>query len=120
MKHWRVLPLLLTLLATTWAQPKNQNDIVLEKTLLPEISFKEASLSSVLDYLSKRAGDKQPLNFVPLYPAEYGEKLITLQLTNVPLKVVLDYIGAIVGVDFIPDPHAIRVIVTPPKPDTQP
>lgn len=120
MKPWRVLSLLLTLVAAAWAQPKNPNDIVLEQTLLPEISFKEASLSSVLEYLSQKAGDKSPLNFVTLYPAEYGEKLITLQLTHVPLKVVLDYIGAIAGVDFIPDPHAIRVIATPPKPDTQP
>ncbi|HEY5792369.1 MAG TPA: hypothetical protein VIS74_03665, partial [Chthoniobacterales bacterium] len=92
--------------------------IRLEQTIIPEISLKDATLTSVLGYLSKKAGDAQPLNFVPQYPREYGDKTVTLQLSQVPLKVVLDYIGDLAGVRFIPDPYAIRVVAKTPATDS--
>jgi hypothetical protein len=78
-----------------------------ESTNVPKIDFKEASLTSVLDYLPKLAAG-QSLNIVRMFPKEYGdEKKITLQLTNVPMSSVLEYIAQLGGLTLAYDKSAI-------------
>lgn len=85
-----------------------------ENTIVPSVDFKDASLSSVLDYLptiaAENAPDQGPVNIVRLFPSEYGtDTKITLQLANVPLSSVLDYIAQLGGVKLDYQPNAIVV-----------
>jgi hypothetical protein len=68
----------------------------------PKVDFREASLSSVLDYLTKLTSElsngKVSLNLVRMFPADYGQSTkITLQLSNVPMADVLDYVANLGG-----------------------
>lgn len=84
----------------TLAQRKMKSQI--EKVIVPKVDFRDAALTSVLDYLPKFAAthpSQAPLNIVRLFPKEYGDsKLITLQLVNVPLTDLLDYVAQLGGV----------------------
>lgn len=109
MKPWLPLLFLCVTFPLSAAEAVTSREAILEKTIVPEISFKEVPLNAVLDYFAKPGKDRPALNFIRIYPKETGEKIINLQLTEVPLKVALDYIGQIAGVQFIPDRYAIRV-----------
>jgi hypothetical protein len=83
-----------------------------ESIVLPKVDFRDASLSSVLDYLRKDAAEqshgKAAINIVSLFPADYGrDKTITLQLSNVPLASVLDYVAQLGGLKLDYQAHAI-------------
>ena len=70
--------------------------------MVSKVDFKDASLTAVLDYLpklaTKESGGGMALNVVRAFPKEYGdEKHITLQLSNVPMSSVLEYIAQIGG-----------------------
>ncbi|MGH8047487.1 MAG: hypothetical protein ACREKL_09595 [Chthoniobacterales bacterium] len=84
-----------------------------EALTIPKVDFKDASLSAVLDYLPKLAA-KQPggaaINIVQMFPKEYGEeKKITLQLTNVPMSSLLDYVAELGGVKVTYDKAAVVI-----------
>lgn len=80
---------------------------------VPKIDFKEASLTSVLDYLPKLAAQQPgapPLNIVRMFPKEYGDaKTITLQLSNVPMTDVLEYIAQLGGVTVAYEKAAVVI-----------
>jgi hypothetical protein len=89
-----------------------------ETIVLPKIDFRDASLSSVLDYLPKAVAEqtkgKASVNIVRMFPEDYGrDKTITLQLSNVPLASVLDYIAQIGGLAVDYQAHA--VVMSLPK-----
>jgi hypothetical protein len=69
---------------------------------VPKVDFKEASLTSVLDYLPKLGAQQPgatPINIVRMFPKEYGDaKKITLQLSSVPMSSVLEYVAELGGV----------------------
>ncbi len=81
--------------------------------IVPKIDFKEASLTSVLDYLPKLAAQQPgapPLNIVRMFPKEYGDtKSITLQLSNVPMTDALDYIAQLGGVTVTYEKAAVVI-----------
>lgn len=94
--------------------PVNTLKARVENTIVPKIDFNDASLSSVLEYLPKVAAehspDKGPVNIVRMFPPAYGDETkITLQLANVPLSSVLDYVAQLGGVKLEYQPNAIVV-----------
>lgn len=94
--------------------PANALKRRVEKTIVPKVEFREASLSSVLDYLPKVAAehspDKGPVNIVRMFPTDYGDETkITLELSNVPLSSVLDYVAQLGGVKLDYQQNAIVV-----------
>jgi hypothetical protein len=91
-----------------------------ETIVLPKVDFHDASLGSVLDYLPKAVAEQTKggtsVNIVRLFPDDYGrEKTITLQLSNVPLASVLDYIAQLGGLSVDYQAHAV-VMGLPKKP----
>jgi hypothetical protein len=84
----------------------------LAELTVPKFSFEEASLGTVLDYLSQKSTEisdgKVTANFIYKGPAEdRDKKFITLSLSNVPLTEVIRYVGAQVGVRFTYDEFAV-------------
>jgi len=80
-----------------------------EKLMVSKVDFHDASLNSVLDWLPKLAAQqKATLNIVRLFPKPYGdEKQITLQLTNIPMSNVLDYVSQLGGLKLDYQKNAI-------------
>jgi hypothetical protein len=77
-----------------------QTERELTALIVPQVQFKEASLSSALDFLKKKASDltggKKAVNIV-LAPGVDPETKITLNLANIPMTEVLKYIGEMAG-----------------------
>lgn len=89
--------------------------------MLPKVDFRDASLSSVLDYLPKAVAEqtkgRASVNIVRMFPEDYGrDKTITLQLSNVPLASVLDYVAQLGGLSVDYQAHAVVMSLpkTPP------
>jgi hypothetical protein len=80
--------------------------------ILPKVEFKEASLDSVLDALrqqaAKASGGKIQPNFV-VAPGVNTSAPVTLNLSNVPFREVLRYVGELVKADFSVDRYAVTV-----------
>ena len=86
----------------------------LEAIIVPKVEFRDASLSTVLDYLPKvvaeQSAGRVALNIVRMFPADYGrEKLITLQLSGVPVTNVLDYVAQLANVKVEYQAHAVVI-----------
>ncbi len=82
--------------------------------IVPSVDFREASLSSVLDYLVQvgktASGGKVIMNIVRLYPTDFGDKTrITLSLSNAPMSEVLKYVSEMAGTKIEYQQHAIVV-----------
>lgn len=93
---------------------KSQLSRNLDSVLLAKVAFKEASLSSVLEYLKVQAGNatggKVAPSFVLKLPPQFAdEHTVTLDLSNIPFKEVLKYIGALTGTRFDVQEYAILV-----------
>jgi hypothetical protein len=65
--------------------------------IFPQIQFREATLSSVLDFMKKKVseltGGKKSVNFVPQLTPEQMNAPITLTLTDIPFTEVLRYVA---------------------------
>ena len=85
----------------------------LEKLILPKVDFRDATFSSVLDFLKqaapKNSDGKVIVSFVLQIPEESKTQNVTLSLANVPFSVVLQYLGELAKVDFVYDKYAIVV-----------
>ncbi len=91
----------------------------LEKLIIPKVDFKDATFSSVLDFMkqavAKISEGKVNVSFVVQLPEEQAKQTVTLALANAPCSVVLRYLGELTKVDFVYDKYAIVV-----KPHTGP
>lgn len=83
----------------------------MESLVVSKIDFSDTSLSTVLDYLpklaAKESGGKVALNLVRMFPAEIGEKPITLKLNGAPMSSVLDYVSQMAGLKVEYQTHAV-------------
>jgi hypothetical protein len=65
--------------------------------IIPQIQFREATLSSVLDFMKKKVseltGGKKSVNFVPQLTPEQMNAPITLTLTDIPFTEALRYVA---------------------------
>ncbi len=82
--------------------------------IVPKVSFKEASLASVLDFLKGKAAElsdnKIAPSFVLKLPADFAAQTpITLELSNVPFTEVLRYLGDLTSTKFDIQEYAIVV-----------
>ncbi len=95
-------------------QPRSIESLVASINL-SNTHFKDATLDSVLQYLSEKAsgvaGAGASVSFVSKLPAtEMQSRRLTLSLANsVPLTEILRYVGELAGVTFRYDAHAIVV-----------
>lgn len=95
-------------------QPKSIESQVSE-IMLSGTNFKEASLASVLDYLSQQSaeatGGANGVSFVAKLPAkEMHSRRVTLSLVNrVPMTEILRYVSELAGVVFRYETYAIVV-----------
>ncbi|HEY8901551.1 MAG TPA: hypothetical protein VIM61_14150 [Chthoniobacterales bacterium] len=86
----------------------------MEGVIVPKIDFRDTSLTTVLDFLPKvvaeQTGGHATLNIVRMFSSDYGrEKLITLQLSGVPVTSVLDYVAQLANVKVAYQAHAVVI-----------
>lgn len=90
----------------------------LSAVILPQVQFKEATLTEALDFLKKKvteaSGGKQTANFV-VQPGVDQNAKITLSLTNIPLTEALRYLSGLVNAKMDYQKYAIVI-----KPATGP
>jgi len=108
------------------AESKKELEKELSAIVLPEVEFREATVSDVIAFLrqesKKYTKDKAEINFVIVLP-EGKEPTVTLSLRKIPLMEVLRYITVLTGLQCQVDPHA--VVISPPlklspaKPDAK-
>jgi hypothetical protein len=88
--------------------------------IIPQIQFRDATLSSALDYLKKavvrESGGKVAVNFVVQLPAEQvNTQTVTLSLNQVPFSEAVKYLASVANLDVEYQKYAI---VLKPKSDT--
>lgn len=85
--------------------------VQLERLMVEKIDFKDTSLDAVLQFLSHVAKQKSMnLSFVQKLPPDYAKNTkITLNLANVPMAVVLQYVGSLSGTVLKPEQYAVAV-----------
>lgn len=85
--------------------------VQLERLMVEKIDFKETSLDAVLEFLSQVAKKKSMnLSFVQKLPADYAKNTkINLNLSNVPMSVVLQYVGTLSNTVMKPEQYAVTV-----------
>jgi hypothetical protein len=93
------------------------------KVIIPEVNFKDASLTTVLDYLpvaaTEHSNGQFSLNVVRMFSSEYGaETKITLALRQVPLSELIRYVAQLGGLTTQFQPHAV-VLSRPQSTDKQ-
>jgi len=104
----------------------------LDRIILPQVTLNFATLGDVLSYLRKKSVElddsehdpaRTGINIVlktdtPLGNGvpEAGDRKISMSVTNIPLRKVLEYIAKLSGMKVIIDPHAV-VIEPDPKAD---
>ncbi|NQT81926.1 hypothetical protein HQ563_02820, partial [bacterium] len=96
--------------------PKTHEQTALEgklrRAVLPEMSFEEADVMEVLDYLS-REGD---VNIVLIERVgKQGLTLTQLRLKNIPLYDAIRYVTEVIGVYFRIDDHAVVITDVQPR-----
>jgi len=95
---------------------KSELSAQLAALIVPKVTFKEASLGSVLDYLKVKAAEisenKVSPSFVLQLPPDFAQQTpITLDLSNVPFTEVLRYLGELTSTKFEVQQYAIVVSV---------
>ncbi|MCX7885771.1 MAG: hypothetical protein N3B01_00735 [Verrucomicrobiae bacterium] len=84
--------------------------------VLPEVHFREAAVTDVVEFLrqetKKYTPDKTEINFVLMLPAGDIPK-VTLTLRKVPLSELLRYIGILTGLQYRVDPYAVVLSPAP-------
>lgn len=82
----------------------------LNSIVLPEVHFREAAITDVIEFLReesrKFSPDKTEINFVLMMPPGDPPK-VTLTLRKIPLAEVLRYISILTGLQYQVDPHAV-------------
>jgi hypothetical protein len=86
----------------------------LEALIIPQVQFRDATLGSALEYLKQQAtkvsGGKTNINFVVQLPEDVVKtQTISLNVTNMPFKEVLRYVGDLANISFTFEKYAIAV-----------
>lgn len=89
----------------------------LAKLQVPNVNFDNASLGTVLTYLSQRSeeisGGKVIANFIYKGPREDKDsKMVTLKLGSVPMTEVIRYVGQLTGTKFKYEEYAVVGVPT--------
>lgn len=97
MKRW-FTSLLITFLLIKAGTAQTNPTADFSKVRIPSVSFADAELEEVLDFLSSKAGEllKRPVNFI-LVGESTRSKTLTLKMNNVPLATLLKYACELTG-----------------------
>lgn len=87
--------------------------------IIPSFDVKDASLSTVLDYLPQAAAEQSngalALNIVRLFTSDFAnETKVTLSIRNAPVTEILRYVAQAAGLQVQYQPHA--VVLSQPQP----
>ena len=78
-----------------------QQEKQLSQLIIPKIEFKEATFTSALDFMRRKAselsGGKQSVNFVVQLPPESQNIPVSLNLQNIPFTEALRYVAELAG-----------------------
>lgn len=89
----------------------------LATVIIPQVDFKEATLSSALEFLrqqvTKVSGGKTTVNFVVQLPEAQANVPVTLSVRTIPMTEVLRYIGDLAQVKFEYEKYAVKVKPAP-------
>ncbi|HEY5892511.1 MAG TPA: hypothetical protein VIT91_04700 [Chthoniobacterales bacterium] len=104
----------LKMMAVNQQGRKSQLSRDLDSVVLEKVTFRNASLSSVLEYLKVQAGKVSAGKVIPSFvlklPQRYAdEHSVTLDISNIPFKETLRYIGELTGTKFEVQEYAIVV-----------
>jgi hypothetical protein len=92
----------------------------LSETIVPEVNLRGANPFDALEQLRKESSkltvDKSEVNFVWQVPADAKLPKVTLNLKQVPLLDVIQYVTAIAKLSFRVDPHAVVIYLPAPEP----
>lgn len=101
-----------------------QNPVIIQKKLqsweVPEVRLNSVTLAEAVTYLAQRSKaldpEKKGLNFLLLLPPDHPTRKtpITLELSNVPLGAVVDYVTRQAGLIYRVDNFAV-IIEEPAK-----
>ncbi len=82
----------------------------LEGIIVEEVEFRDADLGACLEFLQQKAKEigKLDINFVN-QAGDAKDQGITLSLKNLPMTVVLDYVGRMADVEIVYEAHAVVV-----------
>jgi hypothetical protein len=101
--------------------PSNGTQATLSRLVLEKVDFRDATLSSALDFLKQKGNQlgkgTVAINFVLGIDEATQNAKITLNLNNAPFSEVLRYIGELANIQFSYEPYAI---VVKPKGAAQP
>jgi hypothetical protein len=90
----------------------------LETMMMPEVHFRAAAAEEVIEYLGKEsqrlAPDKEAINFVWQVPADAKLGPVTLNLKNVPMTDVLEYVTKLAGLNYRVDARAVVIYKAEP------
>lgn len=104
----------LKMIASSNTKSKGELAKKIEGVTLEKVSFKDATLDSVLAYLKeqleKASGGAVKTSFVLQLPPDYAlQSTVTLELTKMPFTEVLRYIGDLTATKFTIEEYAIVV-----------
>ncbi len=100
-------------------QPKNDLESRLANIILPELSFSDAPIGDILDYLTARSQEiskgETVVNFIYKgTPEQRSGTLVTLSLRNIPLNAAIKYVADLSRSHVRYEPHAVIVDPNPP------
>lgn len=82
----------------------------LKSLILPQVTFRQATFSSALEYLKQQADSQSvAVSFVSHLPAEKQNAPVTLNLNNVPFTEALRYLCDLIGARFVVDRYAVVI-----------
>jgi len=106
-------------LAQAGAAPSPAKD-PLKSLVIPKIEFKDATFSAALDFFKQAAARQSvTVSFVPQLPQPQMEKMVTLNLAQIPFLDALTYLCELNNAIYKVDPYAI-VIMPAPAADASP
>lgn len=87
----------------------------MERIMISSVNFRETDLNTALDFLSRQTESQSQgqvrLNFVRQFPEAFGrDTKVSLNLQEIPLTSILDYLGQAASVRFLIEPYAVRVV----------
>ncbi len=94
-------------------------EVKLKNLDIPRVEFQEARLADVLTFLTQKSQEldvserdpgKRGVNFIVNGAEDADERLVTIQLSNIPLGAALTYIGQKVGMKYRVDEFAVTLI----------
>jgi hypothetical protein len=96
----------------------------LKSIMIDQANFNKFDIAGVIDFLTQKSKELDPehqgINFVLRFPRETNPSQVTLNLTDIPLSVVLDYSAQQTNLQYTVEDYAVYVHPSTDKEITPP